>query len=418
MGIRNSRRYARVGGVNGGTMEARNKVGLLVGLGVGGGLMYLLDPGRGRRRRTFTRDKVGRIARQVVKTAEKTARDLANRTHGLAVEVRSRRAEERVADQVLEARVRTRLGRLVSNPHELQATAHEGVVTLNGPLLEQEAAALLTGVADIEGVSRIENRLKLYRHVWQASGLRNAGSRNGKHLLSGHWPPATRFLAGLGGSVLALSGMRVAGKRGALGAALALSGAGLLARGVTNQKFKRLVGMTSGTWEVDLRKTLYLRVPVEEAFEFWANYRNFPRFMAHVREVRDLGNGRSQWIAAGPAGTSVEWEAEVTRFEPNRLIAWQSVPTSMIETAGVVRFTNKNGGTRLDIRIGYNPPAGSVGPLVSKLLGGDPKRAMNADLQRLKSLLEAGKTTVNGEKITREELPATAKIATPAAQAT
>jgi uncharacterized membrane protein len=52
----------------------------------------------------------------------------------------------------------------------------------------------------------------------------------------------------------------------------------------------------------------------------------------------------------------------------------------------------------------YNPPAGALGHAVASLLGSDPKRAMDEDLLRFKSLLEEGKASARGRTITREAL--------------
>jgi len=52
----------------------------------------------------------------------------------------------------------------------------------------------------------------------------------------------------------------------------------------------------------------------------------------------------------------------------------------------------------------YNPPGGALGHGLATLLGSDPKRAMDEDLVRFKSLLEAGRTRAHGERVTREEL--------------
>ena len=77
-------------------------------------------------------------------------------------------------------------------------------------------------------------------------------------------------------------------------------------------------------------------------------------------EVRHLGEGRSHWVAAGPAGTSVTWDAEITVYEPNRRLAWRSTPSSMIENAGLIHFdAYPDGSTRVHLRWSYNPPAGA-----------------------------------------------------------
>ena len=47
------------------------------------------------------------------------------------------------------------------------------------------------------------------------------------------------------------------------------------------------------------------------------------------------------------------------------------------------------GGTRVHVRIAYEPPAGALGRLVAASLGADPARWLRGDLLRLKRQLEA-----------------------------
>jgi uncharacterized membrane protein len=90
---------------------------------------------------------------------------------------------------------------------------------------------------------------------------------------------------------------------------------------------------------------------------------------------------------------------------PNEVIAWKSVEGSPIGNAGIIRFQrNEKGGTRVDVRMTYNPPAGAIGHAVASFFGADPKHAMDDDLVRLKSLLEDGKTSAHGREIERDEL--------------
>jgi uncharacterized membrane protein len=94
---------------------------------------------------------------------------------------------------------------------------------------------------------------------------------------------------------------------------------------------------------------------------------------------------------AGPGGIPVEWEAVITRLEPNRLIAFQSVPGSMVEQHGTVRFkSNDEDKTVVDVKLSYYPPAGAVGHAIASLFGADPKSEMDADLMRMKSFIETG----------------------------
>ena len=90
---------------------------------------------------------------------ERTTRDLANRAHGLRVEVDHLMHPGPVSDSKLEARIRTRLGRLIREPHRIQVAAHEGLVTLRGLVRSQEIAKLEKGVRSVAGVREVENQL-------------------------------------------------------------------------------------------------------------------------------------------------------------------------------------------------------------------------------------------------------------------
>jgi uncharacterized membrane protein len=144
--------------------------------------------------------------------------------------------------------------------------------------------------------------------------------------------------------------------------------------------------------------------PVEAVYAFWSRYENFPRFMSHVREVTLGADGRAHWVVAGPGGIPVEFDTEETRHEPNEAIAWRTVPNSQVAHAGLVRFTtHADGSTGVDVRMAYNPISGALGHLVASLFGADPRRAMDDDLARFKSLLEEGKTVVDGQTVRRDE---------------
>ncbi|HMC15678.1 MAG TPA: hypothetical protein VKI18_08610, partial [Albitalea sp.] len=57
-----------------------------------------------------------------------------------------------------------------------------------------------------------------------------------------------------------------------------------------------------------------------------------------------------------------------------------------------VRFDEEGEGTRVSVQMSYDPPGGAVGHAVAKLLGRDPKREIDADLARMKSFIETGRT--------------------------
>ncbi|MFC4018725.1 SRPBCC family protein [Micromonospora sp. GCM10011542] len=129
-----------------------------------------------------------------------------------------------------------------------------------------------------------------------------------------------------------------------------------------------------------------------EAYRFWRDVENLPRFMSHLESVRADDLRRSHWIARGPAGRRIEWQAEILDDQPNRSIAWRSVPGARVPNAGRVRFDPAPGdrGTEVRVQLGYAPPAGKLGRAVAKLFGEEPEQQVRDDLRRFKQVLETG----------------------------
>jgi uncharacterized membrane protein len=366
---------------------------MIVGAGVGAGLMYLYDPQLGRRRRALTRDKFIHLTHRINDAIDVTSRDLTNRALGVWAEMRSCLTSEGVSDEVLAERVRSKLGGLISHPSAVEVNAEQGHVTLSGPVLRDEANGLLKGVASVRGVREVNDRLALHDEPGEVSALQGQPARklSGQQwdVMQRHWSPTTRLLIGAAGGAMATYG---AGRRDALGGAIGFAGMSMLMRAITNIELKRVLGVGAGRRAVDIQKTISIDAPVERVFALWANYQNFPRFMSHVRQVQDLGNGRSRWVVTGPAGTTVEWDAVVTSHIPHQELAWQTEPDSIVQHTGRVRFQSQaDGGTTVNIHLSYNPAVGGLGHVVASLFGADPKRQMDDDLLRMKTFIETGK---------------------------
>jgi uncharacterized membrane protein len=87
----------------------------------------------------------------------------------------------------------------------------------------------------------------------------------------------------------------------------------------------------------------------------------------------------------------VEFDAEVTRAVWNKMIAWRTLGGSPVAHAGTVRFDAlADGRTRVDVHMSYDPPAGWLGHGVAAAFGADPKSSMDADLARMKTMIETG----------------------------
>jgi uncharacterized membrane protein len=148
----------------------------------------------------------------------------------------------------------------------------------------------------------------------------------------------------------------------------------------------------AGSRGMHVLESVRLEQPLDETYRFWRNLENLPRFMRHLERVTELGDGRSRWTAAGPAGVAISWEAEVINEVENKLIAWRSLPGSDVVTAGSVQFDTVRGGrsTQVTVNLQYAPPAGKAGAYLARLFGREPSQMIREDLRQMKQLLEAG----------------------------
>lgn len=358
--------------------------------GLGAGLMYFFDPDRGKRRRALLRNKTEHAARIATDAAGKTRRDVRNHLLGVVAEFESLLRNEDVSDNVLEARVRSRLGRLVSHPSAIEVQTVNGLVVLNGPILADEVHALLDAVAAIGGVKNIENHLEVHELAGDTPALQGGRPRLGRRVgpLKTNWSPTTRLMATAAGGALTIYGIR---RKGVLGSVLSSLGMGVITRALTNLEARWLVGIDGDQSAIHIQKTINVDAPVDRVFDYWSHPENFPEFMSHVREVRRIGDGLYRWTVGGPAGLMAQWDAGITAIDFNKLLAWKSLPDALVRQSGVTRFSlNPDGGTRLEVKMSYNPPAGVLGHAVAELFGVDPKREMDDDLMRMKSFIETG----------------------------
>ena len=211
-----------------------------------------------------------------------------------------------------------------------------------------------------------------------------------------------RWISGLAGGALALYGLT---RRTWGGAALALVGGTLIHRGTSGHcyMYDALGVNTAGETDnplvsvpashgVKVEKSVTVNRSPEEVYRFWRNFENLPRFMNHLESVTDLGNNRSHWVAKAPAGSTVQWDAEVYNEKEGELIAWRSLEGADVDNAGSVRFepAPEGRGTIVRVTLKYDPPAGKLGSLVAKLWGEEPSQQIDEDLRRFKQVMETG----------------------------
>lgn len=206
-----------------------NITSLLVGAGAGAGLMYLLDPDQGNRRRALVRDQLVRARHMTGDAVDATSRDMRNRARGVVAELRARLIPENVTDDVLQERVRARLGQTIRYARSIETSVADGCVTLRGPVLGADVARVIRRVGQVPGVRAVDNRLEVHAEPGAVPGLQGAGRSSGEvlDLTRGSLSPAATLATGLGGALLALWGLR---RLDAAGVPVATIGMALLAR--------------------------------------------------------------------------------------------------------------------------------------------------------------------------------------------
>ncbi len=169
---------------------------------------------------------------------------------------------------------------------------------------------------------------------------------------------------------------------------------------------------------IHVEQAVTINRPRPEVYAFWRDFTNLPRFMRHLQMVMVLDDRRSHWVAAAPAGASVEWDAETIEDRPNELIAWRSVGAAVVPNAGTVRFEEIPGrlGTIVRVDLEYRPPAGQVGMAVAKLFGESPDQQVSDDLQRFKQMMEPGEVITTASQPSGRDVKGGDKTASYAAE--
>jgi uncharacterized membrane protein len=205
-------------------------------------------------------------------------------------------------------------------------------------------------------------------------------------------------------------------RRDWLGVLSAAGGAALLYRGATGYcQVSESLGRTSartggdtrealgGSRGVNVCESVTIQRTADELYREWRNLEALPEKMQHIQSVQELSDGTSHWCASGPAGKTFEWDAEILQDIPGKLISWRSLPGADVVSAGSVNFDDAAGhGTRVTVRLQYDPPGGKIGAYVAWLMRQEPSQQIREDLREWKSRLEAGEApTTEGQTSAR-----------------
>jgi uncharacterized membrane protein len=177
------------------------------------------------------------------------------------------------------------------------------------------------------------------------------------------------------------------------------AGGYLLNRGITGhcELYSRMGRNSTEPVNVNIRSSYLIDKPRQDVYNFWRKLDNLPLFMKHLESVEVIDEARSHWVLKLPTGVAkVSWDAEIVMDEPGYSIGWSSLPDSLIDNAGKVRFQDSpdGEGTLVDIVISYRPPAGGFGGGIAHILNPVFKNMVDNDVRNFKQYMDidGGKT--------------------------
>lgn len=207
-----------------------------------------------------------------------------------------------------------------------------------------------------------------------------------------------RVVSTIAGSLLAAYGAR---RRGWGGLGLAIAGLELVRRGVTGHcvaydamgistRNGRLKLAPQRKAQLDPRKAVkargdvVVRGPRAELYKIWRDLSQLPQFMHHLERVDVISPTRSHWVTKGPAGTTVEWDAEIVAEREGEYLEWCSIAPADVPNRGTVQFVDANDGnaTEVIVTLEAEPPAGKLGDLVAKMFGSSPQQEVDDAVRR------------------------------------
>lgn len=174
-------------------------------------------------------------------------------------------------------------------------------------------------------------------------------------------------------------------------------GAWMIVRGATGNcpVYERLGVDGTRRRTTHIQAVFTVNKPREEVYRAWRNLSDLPRFMKHLKSVRENTHGTSHWEATFPEGNpiAIRWDAEIVKDEPGTLLAWKSLPGSVIDNAGKVEFRDALGhqGTEIRVTIIYRPPAGNIGSGIARLFNPVFRRLVRQDILGFKEYIEMRK---------------------------
>ena len=134
-----------------------------------------------------------------------------------------------------------------------------------------------------------------------------------------------------------------------------------------------------------IEDSIDVEVPVQQAYNQWTQFEEFPRFMEGIQSVQQLDDTHVHWVAE-IRGETREWTTEITEQRPDEKVAWKTIDGE-VKNDGVVSFEQiARDQTRVNVQMDVEGES-TAANVVSDLLG-VVESQVHGDLERFKQLIE------------------------------
>ncbi len=134
-----------------------------------------------------------------------------------------------------------------------------------------------------------------------------------------------------------------------------------------------------------IEDTIDVQVPVQQAYNQWTQFEDFPKFMEGIQSVQQLDDTHVQWVAE-IRGESRQWTTEITEQRPDEKVAWKTIEGE-VKNDGVVTF-EPMGDAQTRVNVQMDVESDSTAENVAGDLLGVVKSQVRGDLKRFKQLIE------------------------------
>jgi uncharacterized membrane protein len=135
-----------------------------------------------------------------------------------------------------------------------------------------------------------------------------------------------------------------------------------------------------------IEETIEVQVPVQQAYDQWTQFEDFPKFMDGIQSVQQLDDTHVQWVAE-IRGESRQWTTEITEQRPDEKVAWKTIEGE-VKNDGIVTF-EPLGDAQTRVNVEMDVEGDSTAENVAGELLGVVKKQVHGDLQRFKKLIES-----------------------------